>query len=430
MPIMDADIDWEQGLVLLACRDRCLRLFVLNTETVMSELAYETVADVSVKGAPAKCALGSFDSEGFAFLATANGQIACWNWRTKALVRLDDYCAITEGVNLILFDVLPAHGQLFISTHLGGKVISRNPRRFQIHRHQVTVTDCILTDTGKIVSFSEQEQTIRWFDAKGLRQVGLRVITAPSAIARTCGTDDVLVGTGEGLVMRIAPDSEIKPGEVFPSLHEGVVALFETDNGETIAAGKSGVIVRYRLPLLSQDMIRHATGQRMQQKVLPGGADSLFLSIHEDSERGGLTWAITLVELSGREERMFSTQERFAAVAVNTNGSVVCVAGKTVRILRRRRHGWAVTNSRNAPATHATFLYNGALIAVARADVAWIEIWKADETMETIATIEVPAEVSCLSAKDDRIVAGLRSGFVISLQLRTAPFRQDTEITL
>ena len=418
--IVDADVDWERGLVLLMCRDRCLRLLALETEKILGEIRYESVPDVSIRGAPARCALSSSDSESYAYLATSHGHIACWNWRTNALMRLEDYCALTENVNLILFESLTTQGHLFFSTHVGGKVISRHPRRIQKDRHAVTVTDCVLTDSGKIVSFCEQEQTVRWFDADGLRPAGLRVITAPSTIARTCNSDDVLVGTREGLVMRITRDGETKEGEGFPSLREFVVTLFAAENGETIAAGKSGKVVRFRLPSLDHEVIRHATGRRTQHQILPADPRSLFLSVHEDSERGGITWAVTLADISGREERIFSTSEKLGALAVNADGSALCVAGKTVKILRRVQRGWAVTHSRDVAAEHVTFLRNGALVAVAPADVTWIEIWKADGAMETIAAIEVPAEVSCLSALKDRIAVGLRSGFLLSLELRSS----------
>ena len=415
---MDADVDWEHRLVLLVCRDRCLRLLSLDTKEILGEISYESVPDVSVRGAPARCALGSSDSGVYAYLATSHGHIACWNWRTNALIRLEDYCALAENSPLILFETLIPHGHLLFTTDTRGRVISPHPQGIQKSMHAAKVTACMVTDTRNIVSFCDQEQTIRWFDREGLHPTGLNVLTAVSAIACAPGTDDVLAGTREGLVMRVTRNGETREGASFPTLRESVVTLFDAGNGEVIAAGGYGKVVRLRPPL-GCDVIRHATGQRTQRQILPADPDGLFFSIHEDSERGGAIWVITLASISGREERIFSTSERLGTVDVNADRSALCVSGKTVRILQRIKRDWAVIHSREVAAEHVAFLGNGSLVAVARADVPWIEVWNTDEPMESVAAIEVPSEVSCLTAKGEQMVVGLRSGFLLSLELRS-----------
>jgi WD40 repeat protein len=417
-PIIDADVHWQRDTALLACRDYRLRVLDLKTGAVLHELAYEADSNVAIRGAPVRCAIGFGDTEGWAFLATSRGQAACWNWHTGALCRLEDYQAITETTMLILFETVPPKGHLFVSTDSRGKGITLQSRPTQRDRHFTAVTDCVLTDAGKIITLSDLDQTVRWFSVDGLHSLGLWTGYAPSAIASVHCSDDVLIGTKQGQVMRLSPAGAQRNDLVSPSLLEPIASLFDAGDNETICAGKYGKIVRLHLPCMDHRVIRHGTGHRVQHMIFPAGNTRLLCSVHAEDQAGGTAWSITLVTNSGTEEQVLLTQNGLEGVAMSADGSSLCVSGKAVTILRRGNSGWATLCSRNVPAKHVAFLSDGSMIVVGRWDAPWIEVWKVSEQMETVAAIAVPAEVSCLRTKSNRIAAGLASGALLSLELR------------
>ncbi len=432
-PVVDADIDSEGKHVLLASMDRHLRVFDVEAGKVLAEISYETRRDTILRGAPDKCVFGIGDSLGCAFVATRSGHIACWNWEMDDLERLEDWRSMTEMANLVHFTAVPPSGILFISTESWGKTITKQSLHCPLARHSASVTRCFITTSKKIVSASKLDQTIRWYSAEGLKPLTQRAFRGPTAIARHEDTDDVVIGTSEGLVWNQPQDSEVNSKDIFMAFSEPVVSLFSAGRGCVVAAGKSGRVLRVHLSTDKVDILWHSTGFQRQQAILPAGDAGLFYSVRRDEIAGGTDGMSTVVSLGrseNEEEVILKTHSLLQDVAATRNGATLCVADKSVQILRRGRHGWNEVYYRQMPAEYVAFLGDEDLIAVVLHDEPWLEVWKITQGLPTVAAIWLPGKVSCLSAMGDWIVAGFTSGDLMSARLRRGLLQSNESIQM
>jgi hypothetical protein len=91
-----------------------------------------------------------------------------------------------------------------------------------------------------------------------------------------------------------------------------------------------------------------------------------------------------------------------------------------VEIRRRIGHEWQRIYDRKMSAEFVAFLGDERLLAVVPQGARWLEIWQVAHGLPTVAAIDLPGEVSCFSARDDRLVVGLRSGDLMSLRVHTS----------
>jgi WD40 repeat protein len=421
--IMDASIDAEGRLVLLACRDRCLRILdATNGATRVEELAYEAYPQVAVRGAPERCAMGFGNSSGKAFLATRDGHVACWNWREGTLERWEGFRSLTETADLVVFEVMPPEGRLLLSTERAGR--TRSAREFASvgDRHPVTVSSVLLMPDGKVLSACRHDWTLRWFSADGLCPLGVRVLPSlpPVCLTGLPDTDAVLVGSDQGYVTRVERQEVQLQPQILANLADPVVSLF-TSAGHAVAASHTGKIVRFPLDDPEIHVLRLATGFLIQKKVLPAGEHGLCWSVHRDVHSPNEVCLVSLVRDAGQEEVVFSTPGDVRDAAVTRDGSTLCLAGNQVNLLRRTRMGWKPVAARSTHVQCVTFLGDDRFLAAARCDAPWLEIWDAERDLATVAIVDLSSYASCLASREDRIVVGFRSGTLMSWKLRGMP---------
>ncbi|MCK4825531.1 hypothetical protein KA005_57820, partial [bacterium] len=270
--IMDADIDPEGKHIMFATQNRQIQILEIETKIVVGQLFYQQRYEVDIHGKPIKAKFGKGDSKGWIFFATESGQIARWNWAIDKVRRMQDYRqAVTDPVFLCLFEVMSSSGNLFMTTQDGIKIISKGFHHSNIKKHDATVGDCVFTTSGNIVSVSELDQSVRWFSAHSLNQLHAQSHRVPTSIAPCEESDDIIIGTGRGLIWKQPPDIVIKTEDIFEAFAEPIVSLFSVNSRTVIAAGKSGRVIRINLFEDKVDVLWHSLGYQKQLKVLPAG---------------------------------------------------------------------------------------------------------------------------------------------------------------
>jgi WD40 repeat protein len=414
-PIIDADIDPEGRHVMFATQDRQIQIVEIETKSVVGQLFYQQRDEVIIHGKPIKGRFGVDDTKGWIFFATEPGQIACWNWEIDKVCRLEDYRqAVTDPVFLCLFEVMLSSGNLLMTTQSGVKIISKDFYHSNIKKHDAAIGDCVVTASGKVVSVSELDQSVRWFSAHGLNQLHAQSHRVPTSIAPCEESDDVIIGTGQGLVWKQPPDCEIKAKDIFMAFAEPVVSLFSVNSRTVIAAGKSGRVIRVNLSKDKVDVIWHSSGFQAQLKVLPAGRNGLFWSIYRE-EKADMHTIISLVHDIDKQTVILKDDKILNDIDVSRDGASLCIAAKSVRVLLKTHSGWETAYKRNTPVSHIAFLANGEMIAAVLWEKPWLEIWNVSEGLPTVATIDLPGNSSCISAKGNWIVAGFLSGDIVSM---------------
>lgn len=421
-PVTDADLDSKGNRLILASMNRCLRIISTDTHKILAELFYERRRDIIIRGTPKKCTFGISDSNNFVYFATSAGHIASWYIETDHLSRLEDYTSLNESHNLVHFNFISQLDLLFISTEYHGKLITKQGTKELLPRHSAAVTGCFITASDKVISTSTTDRTIRWYSAGGLNplgQISLSRSQEPTAIARYEDTDNVIVGSSQGLIWNQPCGIEVDGKDIFMALAEPVVSLFSKDRECVLAAGKSGRILRVNLPADKVDVLCRSTGFQKQQKILYAGNAGLFWSVRRDESTGEYFSVVSLVHSENKQDEALKTRHLIQDVAISSDGVTLCIADESVHIFRQRYRGWAEIYKRDVSADHAAFLGNGDMIAVVLRDEPWLEVWKIKEGLPTIAAIDLQGKVSCLSTKENRIVAGFLSGALLSVRLNS-----------
>ena len=413
-PIIDACL--ADRTLLLATLDRGLRIIDVSSGNIAAEVKYEQRQDVSLRGAPGRCVLGVAQTSGRAFVATRYGHIAAWDWRNDRIERLEDFRSQTERKQLAIFDVFPEDGKLLITWEEGGRVLSAESHQAATPEHCAEVTDCIISDTGTAVSASRQDGTIRWSAADGLVHQSTQSCRRPSALDRA-DADEVIVGTEVGHVFRQPPHGDLRPEDIFMAFAEPVQSLFYVGNDTVIAAGASCRTLRIDLRHDKVDVLWHGTGRQTQQKILPAGGKGVLWSLRRDQLAGGTYSVLSLILGADKENVVVTSDEFIQDFAVSPGTETICVADKSVKIFQQARAKWQVIHERKARIRFATFMEGGDLLAVILEDQPWMEVWQVAHGLPTVAAVDLPTEVSCLSTRGNRIVAGCRSGELMSLCL-------------
>jgi len=415
--IVDADVDPEAMYVVIASMDRRLQILETKTGKILAHLKYEARDEVILRGAPQKCAWGVGDARDLVFLATDKGNIARWNWRLNTVERLADWRAISEPANLIIFETITTSNSLFLSTESSGRIITGQSLQKPLARHSAAVTACFITASKKVVSASALDHTVRWFSAEGLGPLVQQSHRGPTVIAAREDTDDAIIGDQGGMIWNQTPNAKVNPEDIFMAFAEPVISLFDSGEGCAIASGKSGRTLRVHLFTDKVDVLWRSTGFQTQQKILPTNTKDLFWSLRRDQLAEGTYTVLSLVHDIDKEDVIISTPEVISDAAVCHDGTTICIAGQSVRIMRRLGWRWTKVYHRDLSVSHVAFLCEDDLIAVVLSKSPWLEVWSVAEGLPTVASIYLPSQVSCLSARRDGIVAGCLSGDLISLRV-------------
>lgn len=413
--VLDAKIDWEAQHLLLATQNRQLQIVETPTGNVHAQIAYETLKDVSVRGIPSKCALGQGNSDGWAYLATQIGHLGAWNWRQHTFERLEDYATVSAPARLCYFEVLSQTGRLLLTFQDHALLITPEDQHRQGQQHTAAVTGCILTESRAIVSISDQERTIRWHSQVGLKQQTVDAIRyRPTALALTYESDTVLVGTKRGQVWKQQPGVAVPLGKVDQIFSEPVVSMFGMPDGSAMVASRSGRVVRnYFASDRADVLIKAREGQRLR-KIMPAGRYGLYWCSYVDLIEG--LSVLTLVATPGQETIMWQSTRGLSDVAVSSDGSLLCLAGRELEVWQPSEGTWVCKHHRPEPVQQVAFLENGKLLAVVLRNEPWLEIWRVADGLPKLAAHELPRPATLLSCRGDAVVVGFRSGELMSLR--------------
>ena len=414
-PVVDADLDAETDNILLASMNRSLQVIDTRSGEVVTQLSYEARGDVILRGAPGKSAFGLGDSLGWAFLATRDGYIGCWNWSQNELTRLDDWRSFGEASNLVLFIPFPP-ADLFISTEREGRTISRKSQQPTGTRAK-PISECFITASRKVVSASELGNSVEWFSAEGLKPLFKKTLQRPTAIGPCGDTDTTVIGDHQGRVWIEPPDAKVDAESIYQAFAEPVVSAFCAGDGTILAVGRSGKILHIDPGADEVRTLRDGRGFQTQHKILPAGDEGLFWSLHR-REIGERASVVSLVRRTGEEQITLELSDFRRDLAVSEDGASLCVTGESVLILAEQHGEWTALYRRDTPAKYATFLGEGDLLAVVLTEEPWLEVWRMTEGLPTVAAVHLPGKASSLSARGDRVVLGFFSGDLMSLRLR------------
>jgi WD40 repeat protein len=422
--VVDADYDPASGRVLLLDANRTLTLLDAASGKHLTMLSYEKRAGVVVTGRPHKCSLGAEDD---AYFATGDGHVARWNWRDDGLVRLADCGSVSAPEIVGVFRVDRQTGLLLIATSEWAAAWDASGSREHSRGHSSPVTACAFAGSGKLCSASSVDHSIRWW-SRQLEPLCLAVHRGLTTIARGIGQDDVLVGNGHGEVWNQPPTGAVGPTICVPVFNEPVVSLFLDGGVAAIAAAKSGTIKRVSLSSREPPSVLHQTdGYRDQLRIFAGQMQGTCLSLWRKHARDGMPTFLSLVVRGSREKVLFRSPPVISDIAVSRDGKTMYLAGESLRVFRRTWWGLGVKCRRDStPVRYIALLGDEDLLAVARADGSgnWLEIWQLADRMPTVAAMELPGEITSLAAQGWSVMAGLRSGAVVSMTVRGAACRE------
>jgi hypothetical protein len=416
-PIADARLSGDGKLVLLATRDRALTIAESVSGQVVGHISYEQRRDVIVRGGPCKCAFGIGETAGCVFVATVDGHIACWEWAADRLERLDDDPSRHENTAIFLLETMAPEGQLFVSRPSRGEFVERAGRDLSRVRHAAAVTACCIAGDETAISISQQDQTVRWFSADGLEPLAEQAVKSPTGVAPAQDGNDVFVGTASGNAFLQPRVGRPDPQEVFMAFAEPVVSILCT-GPDALVASQSGRVLRIDFAADRVDVLRYARETVKQQKILLGGTAGLFWSLHRDDIAGGTHVVVSLVRTVGAERVILQRRERLSDAAVTHDGETLCLAGRSVEVLKRSGQSWESVYRREKPARAVAFLGNEGLVAVALEEEPWLEVWRVADGLPTVAATHIAANLTCLTTRGDRIAAGCNSGELVSMTIR------------
>ena len=417
-PIVDADLDPKTGLLLLLTRDRMLRLIHAETGVCQARLAYETNCGAIIRGRPIRCALGG-DEGATAYFATGDGHVVQWDTLSGSVNRLPDYCTIADRSSLSSFTYLPKSKDLFLSTDSFGAFWTRRSADQPAESHPSSVSLCCFTPAGNIVTASRQANTL--ICSSPNLELRSRIIERhASAIACGMSNDEVIIGDQQGRVWTTDPAGHsINRGmPVAVLLREPVLWVFHDQDDYVIAAGESGRVVR--IPLFqgnTAEVLFSEKGHREQRKVIPAGAGAAFWSLRRQSAEGGVRTVFSLVRKAHPELEVLNTPEFFGDAASTADGTIAGVAGRSVRLFSYDGVRLQPLYRRDSAVDMIAFLENR-FVLVSMPDQPWLEVWQIREGLPTVAALHVTSPVSAMATSGWNAAVGLRSGGLLSLQLR------------
>jgi hypothetical protein len=98
---------------------------------------------------------------------------------------------------------------------------------------------------------------------------------------------------------------------------------------------------------------------------------------------------------------------------------MLCYAdGEAVTVLQRKWFRWRCVGSRQLRSRAVAFLGNTGLLAVARSDERWLEIWRPAYEMPIVVAISLPQDPTCIAADENLVAVGFQNGDIMSAHLR------------
>ncbi len=419
--IVDADLDGTSQTLLLLCRDRTLRrIGVQDGKPLAEPCRYEQGKPDAILGAPLRCAIGSMNSEDWAFLATHDGHIGAWNWRSSELRRLPDWRTKRQP-EIALFKCLRGSGRLLVGLQSEARLLTQSSQGKEERFHQTPVDACVVTDQGQFVSMSEYDGTVCWFSSEpGLNLLVRQSHPGLTALAPVPQSNDVLLGNQRGWCWRQPPDRAVNNDEIFCLFDRKVFALAGRNRQTYVAADVSGRIMQIDTEKDDPVLLRQPSGMIDKQIALqPAHETAMCWSLRESSDRGDLTYRLSLVTGADRETEILNERKIIGCFATAPDQDLICLGSYYVRILKIK-NGQTPLNlfRRETPVEFVSFVASNQRLAVIRPDGPWLEIWDVAAGLPTVAAADLPGSITSFAARGDQILMGFRSGELLRLRLR------------
>lgn len=423
VPVCSADLSEDGAHVLYATLDRRLSVVRTGASRPIAERRYQADPGPTVNGVPLLCVLGCGEADGQACLATLDGQMACWDYRSGSFKKLPDYRRAAEPGLLVLLETLPPEGRFFVSMGTHGWGVAREEAGAPRTAHAAPVSGCFVARDGVVCSLSRMDQTVRWFSAEGGSPLfDVQHVREPAAIAPDGDGAEALMANRVGVIWTLPPAPPLPKDSLRQLFAEPVVSLFRDRDGSIVGAGASGAVKRIRPSDGEGRSLCSGSGMRTQRKIAPGDAGSVWSLYDLCGDKGTLKVVALLDAHSGKETKILSEPEHVSDIAVGGDGQRLCVAGRRVRVFEGTGGSWRERFSRDTAVSHACFLAASSLLALILEAEPWLEIWRVSPGLPTVTAMPLPSDPTCLGVRGDRIAVGCASGDLVFLRLSGAEF--------
>jgi len=412
--ILDAELDAPSERIAAACADHCIRILDASTGSEIRMLAYERMEMPRLTGRPEHCCFGRGKLGGRVVFSTADAQIAAWDWENGTVeVLLSD---VREGGAQAYYMLRSLDSGAVLVTRLEdvALLVPVAPVRSGAS-HQRKVTSVGILETGKVVSFSAGDRSLVWHTANGGEPEWRQNVINATAMTVLPGTSDVVIADSRGAVWKEQLGGNPPPEGSFST--EGVAALCAVGFGLVAVGALSGSILCVDPEAGDPQMVRSAVWGLSQRALTPAGRWGVCWSSEVVTRVGGSRSVLALVGQSGRETCKLHVETH--SVATGDNGATLCYADASGVHVRRRRLLWFLpAGEKRVKASHVAVMDNYGLLAVARADDNWLEIWRIESGLPVVTAAELPGSPTCIASRGERIALGFSSGEVLWFRLR------------
>ncbi len=279
--ISDGQLDFDGKFILLACKDRALRVVELDTRKIVAEWMYERQQQVTIRGWPSHCTWGRGPVAGSAFVLTEDGQIAGWNWRSGQCVEASGFVLAHRSAD----GLVPGRvggGRASDEHDVGSTNACQQGGAVRVNGHSASVDACAITGNGQVASISRQDRTVRWWSAAGLVPLAVQPAHAPAAAVAIGQGDDVIVGGQDGTAWRQRSQRPANRQELLNAMSEGVCGVAAVGENAAVVAGQLDTVVQLDLTSSYGRARRHGNGIHRQVAMAPVGADGAYVSLRRE----------------------------------------------------------------------------------------------------------------------------------------------------
>ena len=400
----DAQFDVDGVRIVMACSDRCLRVFDMPTRQVVAEYFYERSPTASVYGPPLLIQTAASST---AILTTAQGQAGIWDWATGIFARLTPFSSksMVERSNCIIV----TWGTIMVGMSEG--VISLSPEGTQNPAyHRYAVTDLRIASNA-VISISESGKDMLVSELEGGRMVSKLGIFDPTVVSAMDTGTKACVATADDKIYFL-DDAGLALG------HHGVtrdriVSIGKMDQGLFVVGRNGGVMLVQDGTRTQAGYRRPAKDQLVKRACRVPGMSGLMLLLRE-SERGNFRDVIIEAMNEFREKEIAVIDPPCSDMAIDAGGRFIAVAGLETVLFVHSTSGWSEMTRRKDRLERIAFLGAGNRLAGISADLRWIEILSVAEGLPSVSRIHLPFNATCIDTLGRWMAIGYHNGTIQS----------------
>jgi WD40 repeat protein len=416
-PVLRVDLNETGERIALACIDRKVMILDAITGNTMATLSYECHESVHAVGRIVECTFGG--NQDCLFLITRDGQALCWFYLSGELEAMVNCWAPVEAPKTCLLGYLPKSQRPLMSTPSNATYLRQIHSELLPPHHDAAVSSCFITPDNKVVSMSVQDQTVRWFEVEGGRQIySPQYVRSVSAMTQGGNANDALLGNAVGVIWYLPPSPPLPEDLLRKLFDEPITGVLLTKDGSVVAAAKSGEVKQ----LLTNGKVKalwRNLGMREQLKICQAGGRGVCWSLRLENTKDGNYSVVSLLKGDNTEEELYRSYAQVNDLSATDCGERICIAGKNVIVFERSGRHWMTLYQREKRAEYVAFLDDGSTLAVVLQEEPWLELWRVEVGLPTVSSILLPGSPTCLAAHCNRIAVGCASGRIFCMQFRS-----------